>query len=270
MSEENVVNVEETAPTEESIESQEVTTESVESTTEVEATPSLLDSFEYQYNKENVKPQSIEELKELAEMGRYYKEKGKSELESYKHDPSLSFVEKQAKKNNMDVTQYLEAVTKQEQYDEIQSIADNEGVSHEVANKLYNANKLEARVTKESNEAKTQAEQDARFDKFLNEYEGDVNNIPEALSKLWTETGDINEAHRQYKSSLKDSKIAELEEKLNIQNQNLSNSEASTGSVTGNGAPNGKMFTRDEVKSMSRDEVNKNYKKVTESMKTWK
>lgn len=273
MSEENIVNVEAEALAEQSTETQEVVIDSVESTTEDtqgQAKPSLLDDFSYQFDKQDYKPESIEELRELAEMGRYYKERGKEKLKSFESDPRLSFVETQAKKHNMDVNQYLEAVAKQEQYDEIQAIADAKSVPYEVADELYQSIKLKERVTKESNEAKTKAEEDAEFDKFISEFKGDINNIPEELNKLWTKTGDINEAHRQYKSLMKDNKIAELEEKLGIQNQNLSNSEASTGSVTGNGAPNEKMYTREEVDNMSRDEVNNNYKKVTESMKLWK
>lgn len=235
-----------------------------------QTTPSLLDSFEYQYNKEVYKPQSVEELKELAEMGRYYKEQGKQKLESYKNDPRIGLVEQLAQENNMSVDQYLEAVDKQREYDRIQAIANEKQVPVEVANELYEAMKLKDQVKQEQQTKAEKEAEDKAFNKFISEYKGDVANLPEELIELWGQTGDINQAHTMWKFQQMESKLAEYEEKLNVHNQNVENSQASTGSVTGNGSPDEKLYTRAEVKKMSKDDVNANYDKVLRSMKTWK
>lgn len=51
--------------------------------------------------------------------------------------------------------------------------------------------------------------------------------------------------------------------------QALANSKASPGALSGGGAPENDFFTREQVKAMSREEVRKNYDKITESMKKW-
>ena len=253
----------------EAAETQESTETEVSEVQEEQATPSLLDSFEYQYNKENVKPQSMEELKELAEMGRYYKEQGKNKLESYKNDPRIGLVERLANENNMSVDQYLEAVDKQREYDKIQAIANEKNVPVEVASELYEAMKLKDEFKNEQQTKAQKEAEDKAFGKFLSEYKGDVNNLPPDLIELWGETGDINQAHTAWKFKQMESKIAEYEDKLNTQNQNIENSQASTGSVTGNGSPNEKLYTRAEVKKMSRQEINANFDKVIKSQKSW-
>ena len=74
----------------------------------------------------------------------------------------------------------------------------------------------------------------------------------------------------------KDSKIesmanelAELKEKLGITTKNIDNQAASTGSVTGNGSTD-TVFSREQVKSMSKSDIKKNYPKIIKDMKSWK
>ena len=74
----------------------------------------------------------------------------------------------------------------------------------------------------------------------------------------------------------KDSEINQLKEKLakyeeseKVSNKNAENANAAVGSVTGNGASQ-TLFSREQVKNMSRADVKKNYAKVIESQKQWK
>lgn len=234
-----------------------------------QAQPSLLDQFEYQYNKESVKPQSLEELKELAEMGRYYKEKGKTQLESYKNDPRIGLVERLASENNMDVDQYLEAVEKQREYDKIQAIAQEKNVPVEVANELYEGIKLKEQQAREAQSIQAERASKEDLNKFVEMYP-DVKELPDEVLKAWTPGTKLTEIYKDYEYNQMKSKIEEMESKLKTHNQNIENSEASTGSVTGNGDVNDKLFTRAEVKKMSREQVKKNYSKIIQSQKAWK
>lgn len=53
--------------------------------------------------------------------------------------------------------------------------------------------------------------------------------------------------------------------------QIVANKNASVGSVTGNsGSQNNDFFSKEEVKKMSKSEIDKNYEKIKQSMKKWK
>jgi len=119
MSEENVV-VEQVEPVE--------STETTETSTE-ETKPSFTDTFEYNFDKESQKLGSEDELRELVEMGRYYKEKGKAGDE---------WLKTYAKENNMSKSELLEAFKQQKIDTEVQAIADEETVSIDVAKRLRN------------------------------------------------------------------------------------------------------------------------------------
>jgi len=235
--------------------------------------PEFLDSFEFQFNKENRKANSVDELKELAEMGTFYKEKGKKQLEDYKNDPRLKFVERQAKKNKMSTEEYLDAVAKEETNAEIAKIAEAEGVSETVAEKLYKATKLEEKTIADTKTAKEKEKQDGYMTEFVKEYP-DVKEVPQEVWDRFNK-GDIslvdaysNTNMKSELTSLKE-KLAKYEEQEKISNKNSENAGASTGSVTGNGTAE-HLFTEAQVKKMSRAEVNKNYNKIIESQKQWK
>jgi len=106
MTEENVVeNVEPI----ENLEGSETSTE--------ETKPSFTDTFEYSFDKEQQKVGSEDELRELVEMGRYYKEKGRA---------GDDWLKAYAKENDMSKSELLEAFAKQKEDNKIQAIADEE------------------------------------------------------------------------------------------------------------------------------------------------
>jgi len=256
--------------TEQSTETQEVATESTEVSTEnveqatddaeEQTQPSLLDTFEYPYMKESQKVKNMEELQELAELGRYYKDKGKEKLASYDNDPRIKLIERLASENNMPVDQYLEAVDKQRENDKIQAIATERQVPVEVANDLYQKVKLEERVQKESNERQLTANDDADLAKFVEKYP-DVKELPQEVTDAWIPGTKLTEIYKDYEFNQMKAKITEYESKANIQNQNLENSEASTGSVTGNGVVTGGL-TEAMIDSMSPKELMKRWPEV--------
>ena len=253
MTEENTV-IEDVAPAE-NTEVAEVTEPSTE-----ETKPSFIDTFEYSFDKKTQKVESEDDLKELVEMGRYYKEKGRD---------GDNWLKEYAKDNNMSKSELLEAFKQQKVDNEIQAIADKETVSVDIAKRLRNETILtEASKTKTEQQA-IDKRQDEQISLFVDKHP-DVENIPQdVLDRFAKGDIDLNEAYDMFS---KDSTIQQLKEKLSkyeavevIDNKNTSNAEISTGSTTGNGATE-PAFTKAQIKNMSREDIRKNYKQVIETL----
>jgi len=252
MSEENVV-VEKTEAPVENTETAEVSTETVP-----EFKP-----FEYSFDKETKTVTTAEELKELVELGEYYRTKGKAGddwLKSY------------AKENNMSKSELLEAFKQQKIDNEIQAIADEETVSIEVAKRLRNEKLLSEKDLTNAQKASEKKRQDEEMSLFADKHP-DVKELPQ---KVWDRfaKGDVS-LIEAYDIFNKDNTIKELQDKLAkyegqeaIENKNSTNAELSTGSTSGNGQIDS-IYTREQVKKMSKSDQKKNYNKIVKDMKTW-
>lgn len=242
----------------------ETVTEQPASTEETNNAAEQTEMFKYKYNHED-KEIPIEEARTLVQKGANY-DKIQGKLEALESSPSLKFVERQAKKNNMSTEEYLDAVAKEETKNEINKIVEKEGVSESVAIKLYKADKDDKTRIKKEREEQDMID-------FVKKYP----DVKELSNDFWIKQKESGESLVDFYGklstkneiqSLKD-KLAKYESQEQISNKNTENAGASTGSVTGNGAAE-HLFTRDQVKNMSRAEVNKNYNKIIESQKQWK
>jgi len=192
MTEENVV--EEVTPVENAEVAQEASTE--------ETKPSFTDTFEYSFDKESQKVASEDELRELVEMGRYYKEKGKA---------GDDWLKTYAKENNMSKSELLEAFKQQKVDAEIQTIADEENVSEDIAKRLRNETLLTEKdltAAQKKSEEKRRTEQMSLFtDKYPD--------VKELEQKVWDRfaKGDV-ELIEAYDIFNKDSTIQDLQDKL--------------------------------------------------------
>lgn len=147
-----------------------------------------------------------------------------------------------------------------------------QGIDPSIVDEYVNNNP----VVKWANEFKTQQEQQqakqADFSDFLSAYP-DVK--PEEIAaEVWEANSKgvplrIAYAAHQENATLK-AKLAEYEKGAKTNEVNAKNAENSTGSVTGNGSTGQPFYTREQVQAMSQEEVNKNYKTIVESMKSWK
>ena len=272
MSEENIV-VEDTQPqVDEAIESE--TTEQSNATeganTEV-AKEIETEMFKYKYNHEE-KEIPLEEARTLVQKGANY-DKIMTKLETLESSPSLKFVEMQAQKNNMSTEEYLDAVAKEEVTSEIARMAEAKNVSIEIAEELYDGVKLKETTKEEKAEARKKAQEEKSMNDFVKKYP----DVKELSNEAWAEYSESGKSLVDfYEGFSTKNEIQELKDKLSkyesqekISNKNSENAGASTGSVTGNGSTDN-LYTRDQVKNMSRAEVNKNYSKIIESQKQWK
>lgn len=249
MSEENVVVEETEAP----VENTEVSTETPE-----------FKPFEYSFDKETKTVTTAEELKELVELGEYYRTKGKAGDE---------WLKSYAKENNMSKSELLEAFKQQKEENEIQAIADEETVSFEVAKRLRNEKLLSEKDKTNAQKATEQKRNDEQMSLFADKYP-DVKELPQNVWDRFAK-GDVSLVEA-YDMHNKDNTIQELQDKLakyenqeTIETKNSTNAELSTGSTSGNGQTDS-IYTREQVKKMSKSEVKKNYPKIVKDMKTWK
>jgi len=233
-----------------------------ESTEVIESTESV--ESEVATDTEDIK-QSSEENAKFADVRRKAEHAAQekvtvlqSKLDALESSSSMKFVEKQAKRNNMSVDAYIDAVAKQEVNDEIAKIADNEGVSEEVAKRLYDGVKLQEKTTLDANTSKEKADNDRQLSDFVEKHP-DVKEVPQEVWDRFNK-GDISLSDA-YDNHTRDSENASLKEQLakyqeneGIDNKNIENAQASTGSVTGNGAIKSEL-TVESINKMSPKEL---------------
>lgn len=92
---------------------------------------------------------------------------------------------------------------------------------------------------------------------FMKFAKGKIGNI--AMAEIYSDYNDLVADLQAEKEKEAKAKVKQI----------IANKNASPGSVASNTTTND-FFSRDQVKAMSQEEVNKNYEKIRESMKKWK
>lgn len=229
------------------------------------------EKFKLKHNHEE-KDYPKEEAIRLAQKGLNY-DKVYKQLETLKNDKRLSFVDNLAKKNNMTVEKYLDAVKQQEVSDEIERIADERNVPLDVAKDLYDNLKLKT-ITKEKELTQKQVDKEnsdlSEFVKSYPDIKGEK--IP---SEVWTDWNKgknktLIDAYVKHENKLLKDELSKLKEVKKIDDKNIENTNKSTGSLKSKGVSDGELYTRTQVEAMSREEISNNYDKVMKSYKSWK
>lgn len=121
----------------------------------------------------------------------------------------------------------------------------------------------DAQVVLEAKEIKRQQKD---YADFLHEYaDVDPKSIPLSVWKETEKGVPLVQAYRNHEYKQLKAELAELKKGAATQKSNAANSTFSPSSPNGNGGDNSSYYTLDQLKSMSREEVNKNYSKVVES-----
>jgi hypothetical protein len=145
-----------------------------------------------------------------------------------------------------------------------------EGIDPNIVKDYVNADP----TVKWANEYKAAHEQEqakqAQFTEFAEAYPGiKGDDIPK---EVWTEFNkgtSLKVAYALNENKSLKTKLAAYEKGLKTKAANEKNAENSTGSVTGNGLSEQTFYTRDQVNKMSIAEINKDYKNVMESQRSW-
>jgi hypothetical protein len=133
---------------------------------------------------------------------------------------------------------------------------------------------LELRRFRQENEPilskMSQAEQEkAEYQAFIDTFP-DVkpDTIPQSVWDDVAKGTRLVDAYTRHENQILKQQLAEAQKAKEIEQKNIENAEASTGSVSGGNGGNGLPFyTKKQVDAMSREDVNRNWKAINESMK---
>jgi hypothetical protein len=201
----------------------------------------------------------IEEAVKHIQKGMNY-DKILEQLESYKNDDAIQYVDKIAKKNG---------VTRKEVVQKwlVDEIVERDGVDTAVAEKILKAEQVEAREkeaqrqkeiedeTQKQREARL-AKEEAEFRALYPEVKGEE--IPVEVLREWNEGTPLKTAYKAYESDTLKARLKQLEEQAKINATNEDNAAKSMGSAQGTGANTPKTFTREQIAKMSLEEYNAN------------
>lgn len=214
---------------------EEVDTPEVEEETPDQSTvePEWLKEIVVPYNKEDFSPSNRAELDELIEMGKFYKEKGKEQLSSYKEQQNkIDFINKELEKQGYeDFSKWKSDVDSARQEDAINKIAEEKGYSFEDAKELLEGRTATAQVnamTAKENESKAQ----------IKARENQVNTFFDSHPDLKTtdlpkEVLDAFDSGKRLDLAYAEHQNAQLKSQLDEIKKIKSNGDVSPGSISG-------------------------------------
>jgi hypothetical protein len=182
--------------------------------------------------------------------------------------PVLSFVEELAKDAGyQDVNQYLEAAREWKRQQQLEELTSN-NIPEDIAKEIIENRQFREQYKIKEAQIKEQERQTKEYDLFLKSYpDVKADQIPEEVWNEFTSGKSLVDAYAKYENNLLKQELAKYRETEAAKQKNAENSQASTGSVTGQGAANDKLYSLDELKNLSTEDTMKNYSKVMESWK---
>ena len=162
-------------------------------------------------------------------------------------------------------TEYRQMLKEQEIRKQYEGKVDEDILQEIVESKKFREEYL---TKQQQDEIRTKQESD--YQAFVAAYpDVQATDIPE---NVWAEVNagkSLVDAYARHENQILKQKLAEVEKKQQIEQQNQENAASSTGSVTGQGDSKSTFFTEEQVKGMSQAEVNKNYDAIIASQKKW-
>ena len=197
------------------------------------------------YNKEEVIPESLEDLIENYQKGLNY-DKKLQELENLQNSRLEKYAKEKADSLGISVDEYMNQVEAYEKQQERQREADeledliNAGTPESIAKELIASRQQRKQIQQELNDIKAEREADRKekeknkeYQDFLKEFP-DVN--PESIPKEVFEEAEKSSLSNAYMKW----KLKELEKEISISKTNEKNKKSSVGSTTDTGTTNEK------------------------------
>lgn len=233
--------------------------------------------LEIKYNKEE-KKLSKEEAIELAQKGMNY-DKLKDELELYKNNKGLTYLQSLAEKNNITEEQLVEYLESQEEENSISNFANKYGIENlNTAKELYEMNTKAYEFEKQQEDIKKAKEVEERQKK---EFE----NLSEYFKNEYGRTIDVEKdiSNEVFEIQQKQNVSLEVAFIINERNifkkgqavakQNLENINSTTGSLNenGGGSNDTDYISKETVEKNKNDSrwINRNLSKIEKSMSKW-
>ncbi len=153
---------------------------------------------------------------------------------------------------------------------EIRKQYENQDLPDEILDEIVEGKKFRAEVEPQLAQIRTEKKQMADFKALFEAYPDlDANTVPQSVWIDYNNGRDLVDAYARHENASLKQRLAEIEQKQQIEQLNQANANSSTGSVTGNGSAAPSFFTLQQVQNMSQADVDKNYKVIMESQKKW-
>lgn len=226
------------------------------------------------FNHQPVKIESIDDVVNNYQKGMNY-DRIYPEYEKLRSDPSRSFVETMAKKNNMSVPQYLEAVKQSEEQERMNELV-QKNIPPEFAKEMLENRKFREQYETTKKEIDTQKAREkdyADFTEWHTKTYGKEPNPAEIPEEVWKAVGNgtpLRIAFIEHDYGNLRGKIQQSEQSQQTQQANQKNAESSTGSVKSKGPTGGFISSAEfDANKSNRDWIQKNLKTIEESRKRW-
>lgn len=249
------------------------TTQQAEQTTQtIDYSPFLETiSQKAKYNHEPVKVESIDQVIEGFQKGLNY-DKVVEKLNSLQNNPALSWAEQQAKMYGFQtVEQYIEAVNKQQEQERLNQLV-QQNIPEEYAKEMLENRKFREQYESQQEQRQEQQRQQQDFQSFLEAYP-DIkpDTIPPEVWMEHQKGKSLIDAYRAHENTLLRQRVAEYEQKMQVQQANVQNAQTSTGSLTGQGNVPNDFITKETFETNRNNQawMSKNYDNLVKSMKKW-
>ena len=231
------------------------------------------------YNGKDMPIFEADRVRQLSEMGLYYEEKGKGELEKYRgYDNAIKMLENEATTNGYtSIDEYVNAVEKATKDQELVNKAAEYGVDEGLAKFLNEIqNKPQEKPIIREELIDNQAKQDTEIAEFVAKYKDidtSVGKFPQSVIDKWSsgEMSLINSYENYLNDTIK-------QENQSLKNELLAlkgiqeNSNASIGSVANVGVVADSIFISKDVFEANKSDmswVKKNLSNITKSQNKW-
>lgn len=240
-----------------------------------EPTPEL-PKLRVKFNHEE-KELPYEEAVLYAQKGMNY-DKLQERLQQLESNPALSWVDKQAKAYGLTTEQYIEAVNQQQEQQKLQQLLE-QNIPEEYAKEMLDNRKFREQFETER-QTKARQEQDQKDQIAFLEHFEKVNKRPfnsqidQFPQEFWSEVQNgrkLKDVYNEYRTNTLESKLAELEQKIQTQQANTQNAQTSTGSLTGQGGVPTDFISKETFESNRSNQswLSKNYDNLVKSMGKW-
>jgi hypothetical protein len=186
-----------------------------------------------------------------------------------KNNPHLSYLEQKAQRLGISLDQLIENDRKYEEQNALNELV-QKNIPEEYAKEMLENRKFRKDYEADKEAGKQQENQRKMYSEFLEAYP-DIK--PEQVpAEVWQEVNkgaSLLNAYTRYENKLLRDQISKSQQQQQTQQANEKNAGSSTGSAKSTGKP-GAFFTREQVSTMTRDEIRENYQVIKESEKHWK
>lgn len=117
---------------------------------------------------------------------------------------------------------------------------------------------------------KSEKKQAADFKAFYEAYPDAVaEDVPASVWEDYNNGKDLVDSYARHENQSLKKRLAEVEQKQQVEKQNTDNAVSSTGAIVPNGSTTPAFFTHAQVSKMSESDVSKNWSAIMESQKKW-